>query len=105
MVTHKPPEDAAETWPKTTFVDGVEAAITKAREIAGDKYVTIASPAIINQALDLGLVDEVCISLVPVLYGQGIPYFTQLDMGHLLLEDPVVVQGHRATHLRYPVRR
>ena len=105
VVTHKPPEDAAETWPKTTFVDGVEAAITKAREIAGDKYVTIASPTIINQALDLGLVDEVCISLVPVLYGQGIPYFTQLDMGHLLLEDPVVVQGHRATHLRYRVRR
>ena len=105
VVTHNPPEDAAERWPKTTFVDGVEAAIAQAREIAGDKNVTIASPTIINQALDLGLVDEVCISLAPVLFGKGIPYFSKLDRGHLLFDDPVVVQGRRALHLRYPVRR
>ena len=76
-----------------------------AKQIAGDKDVTIASPDVIRQALDLGLVDEVCISLVPVLFGEGIPYFTKLDRGHLLLEDPVVIQGKRAVHLRYPVRR
>ena len=105
VVTHRPPDDAAERWPKTVFVDGVAAAVAKAQEIAGDKNVTLASPDIINQALDLGLVDEVCISLIPVLFGEGIPYFSTLDRGHLMLEDPVVVQGHRATHLRYPVRR
>jgi dihydrofolate reductase len=105
VVTHSPPANAAEQWPRTTFVDGVEAAIAKAREIAGDKDVTIASPNVIQQALDLGLVDEVCISLVPVLFGEGIPYFSKLDRGHLLLEDPVVVQGRRALHLRYAVRR
>lgn len=105
VVTHEPPADAAERWPKTTFVDGVEAAIAKAREIAGDKNVTIASANITQQALELGLVDEVCVSLVPVLFGEGIPYFAKLDRGHVMLEDPVVVQGHRALHLRYPVRR
>ena len=105
VVTHSPPADAAERWPKTTFVDGVEAAIAKAKEIAGDKNVTIASANIVQQALDLGLVDEVCISLVPVLFGEGIPYFGKLAGGHLMLEDPVVVQGQRALHLRYPVRR
>ena len=105
VVTHSAPADAAERWPKTTFVDGVEAAIAKAREIAGDKNVTIASANIPQQALDLGLVDEVCVSLVPVLFGEGVPYFAKLDRGHLLLEDPVVVQGRRALHLRYPVRR
>ena len=105
VVTHSPPADAAERWPRTTFVEGVEPAIAKAREIAGDKDVTIASPNVIRQALDLGLVDEVCVSLVPVLFGEGIPYFGKLDRGHLLLEDPVVVQGRRAVHLRYPVRR
>jgi dihydrofolate reductase len=57
VVTHSPPGDAAERWPRTTFVDGVEAAIAKAREIAGDKNVTIASANVIQQALDLGLVD------------------------------------------------
>jgi dihydrofolate reductase len=105
VVTHSPPEDAAVRWPKTVFVDGVEPAIAAAREIAGDKDVTIASPTIINQALDLGLVDEVCISVAPVLFGEGIPYFSKLNVGHLLLDDPVVVQGRRALHLRYPVRR
>ena len=51
------------------------------------------APTSSQQALDLGLVDEVCVSLVPVLFGEGIPYFSKLDRGHLLLEDPVVVQG------------
>jgi dihydrofolate reductase len=103
VVTHSPPADAAERWPRTTFVDGVEAAVAKAREIAGDKDVTIASANITQQALELGLVDEVCVSLVPVLFGEGVPYFAKLDRGHVLLEDPVVVQGRRALHLRYPV--
>jgi dihydrofolate reductase len=105
VVTHDPPADAAERWPKTAFADGVEAGIAKAKEIAGDRNVTIASPNIINQALELGLVDEVCVSLVPVLFGEGIPYFAKLARGHVMLEDPVVVQGRRALHLRYPVRR
>ena len=105
VVTHQPPDDAAERWPRTTFVDGVEPAITAAREIAGDKDVTIASANVVQQALELGLVDEVCVSLVPVLFGEGIPYFAKLDRGHVLFDDPVVVQGRRALHLRYPVRR
>jgi dihydrofolate reductase len=105
VITHDAPADAVERWPKTTFVDGVETGIAKAREIAGDRDVTIASANIIQQALDLGLVDEVCLSLVPVLFGEGIPYFAKRDRGHVVLEDPVVVQGRRALHLRYPVRR
>ena len=105
VVTHHAPEDAATRWPRTTFVDGVEDAVTTAKKIAGDKDVTIASPTIIRQALDLGLVDEVCVSLVPVLFGEGIPYFAKLDKGHQLLEDPMVVRGRRALHLRYEVRR
>jgi dihydrofolate reductase len=105
VVTHNPPTDAAERWPRTTFVDSVEAAISKAREIAGDKDITISSANVIQQALDLGLVDEVCVSLVPVLFGEGVRLFAKPAHGHLLLEDPVVVQGRRALHLRYPVRR
>ena len=104
VVTHSPPPDA-ERWPRTTFVEDVEAAIAKAQEIAGDKDVTIASADVIQQALELDLVDDVCVSIVPVLFGEGISYFGELRRGHVLLEDPVVVQGRRALHLRYPVRR
>jgi dihydrofolate reductase len=105
VVTHRAPEDAKEKWPTTTFVDGVAPAIARAKEIAGDHDVTLASANVIQQALDLGLVDEVWVSLVPVLFGDGIPYFAKLNRGHLLLDDPTVIQGRRALHLRYPVRR
>jgi dihydrofolate reductase len=104
VVTHQPPDDAAR-WPRTTFVGDVATAVATAKEIAGEKDVTIASPDVIRQALDLGLVDELWVSLVPVLFGEGIPYFSKLERGHLLLEDPQVVPGYRATHLRYVVRR
>jgi dihydrofolate reductase len=106
VVTHRPPPvDTPKRFPRTTFTGGIAEAIATAKEIAGDKFVTIASADIIQQALNLGLVDEVCISLVPVLFGTGIRYFGELVGGHVTLEDPVVIQGTRALHLRYPVRR
>ena len=106
VVTHRPaPKNAAQRFPRTTFTGSVEEAIATAKELAGDKFVTIASADIIQQALNLGLVDELCISQVPVLFGTGTRYFGELIGGHVMLEDPLVVQGSRALHLRYPVRR
>src|SRR6266571_2258470 len=106
VVTHRPPpEDAAERFPRTTFTGSVEQGIETAKEIAGDKFVTIASADIIQQAVNLSLVDELCISQVPVLFGTVIRYFGELVGDHVMLEDPVVIQGTRALHLRYPVRR
>ena len=106
VVTHRPlPEDAATRFPRTTFTGSVEEGIATAKKIAGDRFVTIASASIIQQALNLGLVDEICLSQVPVLFGSGIRYFGGLVGGHVLLDDPVVVEGARALHLRYTVRR
>jgi dihydrofolate reductase len=104
VVTHDPPADAAERWPRTTFVSGVAEAVARAKELAGDGDVTIASANVIQQALNLGLVDEIAVSLVPVLFGEGKSYFGKLDDGHLVLDDPEVVQGRRAVHLRFKVR-
>ena len=106
VVTHRPPpENAAKRFPRTAFTGSVEEGIATAKEIAGDKFVTIASANIIQQALHLDLVDELCISQVPVLFGGGIRYFGELVGDHRLLEDPLVVQGTRALHLRYRVRQ
>ena len=104
VVTHQPPDDADQV-PRTTFVGDVSAAVERAKEIAGDKNVTIASANIAAQALDLGLVDEVHVSLAPVLLGNGIPYFADLGAAPHRLDDPEVTVGKRATHLRYKVRR
>lgn len=104
VVTHRPPPDTAE-GKTTTFTGGVAEGIATAREIAGGKDVTIASANIASQALDLGLVDEVHVSLVPVLLGEGIPYFANLTGAPHHFDDPVIIPGKRATHLRYVVRK
>jgi dihydrofolate reductase len=104
VVTHHAPDDA-DRWPRTTFVDNVADGIERAKEIAGDQDVSIASADIAAQALDLGLVDEVHVSLVPVLLGEGIPYFAKLGAAPHRFEDPVVTLGTRATHLQYAVKR
>jgi dihydrofolate reductase len=101
VVTHEPPKDA-DRWPRTRFVGDVETAVAVAREIAGDKTVCISSPTIAQQAIALDLVDAIWVSIAPVLFGTGKRYFENLSR-HVRLEDPDVVPGHRALHVRYPV--
>jgi dihydrofolate reductase len=106
VVTHSVPED----WPHKdapfTFVtDGVERAIARAKEIAGDKIVAVASANIAQQCLDAGLLDEIAVDLVPVLLGEGIPFFANLKSAPVELEGPSVVEGTGVTHLTYRVKR
>ena len=104
VVTHQPPPDAGK-WQTISFAGSVPTAIAAARQIAGDKDVSIASASIAAQALDLGLVDAVTISLVPVLLGSGIPYFAGLARAPHRFDDPVIIPGTRVTHLSYAIRR
>jgi dihydrofolate reductase len=104
LVTHRPPS----SWPTadapfTAVPKGVAAAIGQAKAIAGGKAVALAGPSIIQQALDLGLVDEIAVDLAPVLLGDGVRFFGELAHP-LLLGDPEVIQGTRVTHLRVRVR-
>ena len=104
VVTHYPPPDIRR-WKTISFAAGIQEGIGRAKQIAGEKDVCIASASIAQQGLELGLVDEVNISLVPVLLGEGISYFGNLADAPHQFDDPVVIQGSRVTHLRYPVRR
>jgi dihydrofolate reductase len=103
VVTHSTPDG----WPRDnapfTFLAGVEQAVSAARATAGEKSVVIASPDIAQQALQLGLLDEIAISLVPVLLGDGIPFFAKHDGAPAALAGPEVVQGSGVTHLRFQV--
>jgi dihydrofolate reductase len=65
--------------------------------------VVIASPSIMQQCLDLALLDEIHVSLIPVLLGAGIPFFANLGVAPVMLEDSVVTPGRRVTHLAYRV--
>ena len=108
VVTHQPPTnwEYADTAP-FTFVDSVEKAIAAAKEFAGDRDVDVAAGQIGGQALKLGLIDQVVVNLVPVVFGSGRPFFATGGLAEpLRLENPsTIVQGDRVTHLVYDVSR
>jgi dihydrofolate reductase len=104
VVTHHPPRDGGR-WTTITFAGSVASGIAAARQIAGDKDVAIASASIAAPGPGSGLLDEVTISLVPVLMGEGIPYLANLARAPHRFDDPVIILGRRVTHLRYAVRR
>ncbi|MGH3394553.1 MAG: dihydrofolate reductase family protein [Streptosporangiaceae bacterium] len=87
------------------FIDDVARAIAKARELAGERVVALAAGDVGGQALALGLVDEVAMDVVPVVFGSGKRYFGSVDAQHLLEDPHTVIQGDRVLHLRYRVRR
>jgi len=110
VVTHHVPTDWVEAHPEAPFTfvtDGVEAAVARAKALAGDLDVAIAGGTIARQCLDLGLLDEVAVDLVPVVMGEGNrPFFGNLSSEEVLLGNPTVcVQGDRVTHLVFPVVR
>jgi len=106
VVTHRVPADWVEAHPDAPFhfvTDGVQAAVAKAREIAGERNVAVTAGTIARQCLEIGLLDAVAIDLVPVIMGQGRPFFGELAVEDVALGDPTLhVQGDRVTHLMFP---
>ncbi len=104
VVSHSVPEG----WPRpdshVRFAPGIDEALEMARTIAGDKIVAAATPTIVRQLLDRGLLDGVRLSVVPVLLGKGIPYFGPLN-ATVELDGPLIAPGNGVTHLYYAVRR
>ncbi len=106
VVTHAPPSTWAFPAAPFTFVtDGVAGAIEQARAYARDGDVSVTAGDIGGQALSAGLVDEVQMSVVPVLLGRGKRFFGSLPGAHRMLENPRVIEGDRVLHLVYGVRR
>jgi dihydrofolate reductase len=106
VVTHRPPPDNIDPETSTVhFVDSVEEAVRRAKESAGDKVIGVAGGDTVRQLLALGRLDEVRVSLVPVLLGQGVPFFPSLENAPIHLEGPEITDGDGVTHLRYRVAR
>ena len=107
VLTHNPPTDRPREDENFVFVtEGIEAAIAKAQDIAGDKNVAVNSGQMARQALEAGLLDEVGMDLVPVILGAGTRFFAGLDHMPMELEGPyLVVEGIGVTHLRYRIRK
>jgi dihydrofolate reductase len=102
IVSHTVPDDIPE-GSVYTFVNGIEAAYEKAQELAGDKEISIAGSIVANQFLKLGLIDEIWLHVVPVVFGSGTPLFGDLDSRHISLETIEVIDTKEVIHTRFRV--
>ncbi len=89
----------------TTFIfipDGIEAALSQAKEVAGERNVAIAGGAhTVNQYLSAGLIDELWLHIVPVIIGSGARLFESVPDIKL---EPFEISGTKlVTHIRYHV--
>jgi dihydrofolate reductase len=105
VVSHRPKPEGWHPEASYHFVDDVTAAIGKAQELAGERIVAVNAGEVGGQILAAGLVDEVAMDMVPVVFGSGKRYFGSIDGQHLLEDPHVVIQGDRVLHLRFKVRR
>jgi len=104
VLTHDAPQDPPEGGVYTFVTGGIEDTLKQARDVAGDKDVTVMGGADTGrQYLQAGLVDELSIHLVPVLFGSGTRMFEHLGDQHLQLGHAGVTQTAAATHLRYRI--
>ena len=105
VVSHRPAPKGWRPEAPFHFVDGVEAAMAKAQELAGDRTVEVAAGDVGGQVLAARLVDEVAMDVAPVVFGSGKRYFGSVDAQHLLEDPAVVVQGTRVLQIfpRAPV--
>ncbi|MGH3704848.1 MAG: dihydrofolate reductase family protein [Agromyces sp.] len=106
VVTHEEREPWVRRGTTFHFVnDGIESALDRAREAAGDRDVRIAGGGeTIVRYLNAGLVDEFHVALSPVLFGSGIRLFEGVDAGRWALDQIDAEPSPRTTHLRYAVR-
>jgi dihydrofolate reductase len=105
VVSHRPKPDGWHPEADVPFFDDIAAAVEDAKRRADDRVVALCAGVVGGQALALGLVDEVAMDVVPVVFGSGKRYFGPLDARHLLEDPDVVIQGDRVLHLRYRVCR
>lgn len=105
VVTHRPRPEGWDPEAPFHFVHSIEAAVAQAQELAGDRIVEVAAGDVGGQVLAAGLIDEVRMDVVPVVFGSGKRYFGSLTAQNLLEDPDVVIQGNRVLHLRSRVRR
>jgi dihydrofolate reductase len=105
VVSHRPPPPSVASYPLVRYVtDGIESAMAQAKAAAGDRDVLVHGADTAQRALEAGLLDELQVHQIPVLFGQGRRLFDVLP-SRVELEIARVIDTPEATHIRYRVRR
>ena len=102
VVTHQAPRQSPEEGVYAFVIDGIESALERAKAAAGDKDVTVMGGAnLAQQYLKAGLIDDIQIHLVPVLFGEGTRLFDHLGSKQRKLVPIQVLDAPGVTHLRF----
>jgi dihydrofolate reductase len=103
--SHRPPGPSVAHYPLVTYVtDGIASAMAQAKAAAGDRDVLVHGAYTAQRALEAGVLDELQIHQIPVLFGGGRRLFEALP-SRVELEIVRVIDTPEATHIRYRVRR
>jgi dihydrofolate reductase len=103
--SHRPPGPSVANYPLVTYVtDGIVSAMAQAKAAAGDRNVLVHGAYTAQQALEAGVLDELQIHQIPVLFGDGRRLFDVLA-SRVELEIVRVIDTPEATHIRYRIRR
>jgi dihydrofolate reductase len=103
--SHRPPGPSVANYPLVTYVsDGIASAMAQAKAAAGDRYVYVIGAYTAQRALEAGVLDEVQIHQIPVLFGGGRRLFDLLP-SRVELDIVRVIDTPEATHIRYRIRR
>lgn len=103
--SHRPPDPSVAKYPLVTYVtDGIASAMAQARAAAGERDVMVHGAYTAQRALEAGVLDELQIHQVPVLFGAGRRMFDILP-SRIELEIVRVIDTPEATHIRYRVVR
>ena len=93
-------------WPLVTYVDDVTTAMTEVKRAAGEKKVLVHGAGVAQLALAAGVLDELELHVVPVLFGQGRRLFDNLSAEQIELECTRILGGEAGvTHMHYRVER
>lgn len=106
ILSRNPAPEWAAGWPNVHYVSDLEVAVRDAKAAAGDRNVLVHGAGLTQRALASGLLDEIQIHLVPVLFGEGRRLFDHLGVRQRQLERIRILEGEEGvTHLRYRVLR
>src|SRR5215469_15292716 len=105
VLSHQPPPPSVASYPSVTYVtDGIESAMAQAKAAAGGRDVMVHGADMVQRALEAGVLDELQVHQIPVLFGGGRRLFGVLP-SRVELEIIRVIDTPEATHIRYRVRR
>ena len=103
--SHRPPGPSVANYPSVSYVtDGIASAMAQAKAAAGVRHVLVHGAYTAQRALEAGVLDELQIHQIPVLFGGGRRLFEVLP-SRVELEIVRVIDTSDATHIRYRVRR